>query len=196
MPLNIVAGCILSYFLGAIPFSYLIARWVKGIDLRVSGEGNVGARNVWHLVGKKYGVIASLLDMSKGVLAYGVGYGLGLSPWWIWLCGFSVVLGHAFPVFLKGRGGKGAAAALGFLLAMAPLIMVISGLLMGAVWLPFRRFHLAIGIGMAIIPILWLVVLKRSWEEFLLVLALLLLLGLKRVIDEPYMRRIRQQSGW
>lgn len=160
------------------------------------GEGNVGGRNVWHVVGKKYGIIAALLDVSKGFLAYWVGFLLGLLPLWIWLCGFSVVLGHGFPIFLKGRGGKGAASAMGFLLGMQPLIILVSGLLIGAVYLPFRRFHLAISVGMGSIPILWWVVLKKSWTEIMLLFSFLLFLGLKRIIDEPYMKKIKQDSGW
>ena len=141
MQINIILGCILSYLLGSIPFSYIIAKKVKGVDLRVVGEGNVGGRNVWHVVGKKYGAMAAILDFFKGLAAYGTGVLLGLSPWWIWLCGFFVVMGHDFPIFLKGRGGKGAASALGFLLGMLPLVIVISLMLTGAIYLPFRRFR-------------------------------------------------------
>jgi glycerol-3-phosphate acyltransferase PlsY len=197
MAAKVILACMASYFLGSIPFSYIVARMAKGVDLRVVGEGNVGGRNVWHVVGKKYGVIAGLLDVSKGFLAYWIGFFLGLSPWWyIWLCGFFVVLGHGFPIFLKGRGGKGAASAMGFLLAMEPLIIVISGLLIAALYLSFRRFHLAIGVGMASIPILWWAVLKKPWPELMLLLSFLFLLGIKRLVDEPYMRRIKQLSGW
>jgi glycerol-3-phosphate acyltransferase PlsY len=196
MALRIVLGCIFSYFIGSIPFSYIVARKVKGVDLRLVGEGNVGGRNVWHVVGKKYGAIAGFLDVCKGLMAYWLGFLLGLMPWYIWLCGFFVVLGHGFPIFLKGRGGKGAASAMGFLLAMQPLIIVISGLLIAALYLPFRRFHLAISVGMASIPILWWAVLKKPWPELAILLSFLLFLGLKRIIDEPYMRRIKQQSGW
>jgi glycerol-3-phosphate acyltransferase PlsY len=156
----------------------------------------VGARNVWHVVGKKYGIMAGFLDVLKGFLAYGVGYFLGLLPVWIWLCGFFVVFGHDFPVFLKGRGGKGAASAMGFLLGMQPLVILASGLLIGAVYLPFRRFHLALIIGMASIPVLWWLVLEEPWPEIVLPCSFLLFLGLKRFIDEPYMRRIKQESGW
>jgi len=159
MVVQVILGCIFTYLLGSIPFSYIIAKRVKGIDIRVKGEGNVGGRNVWHLVGKKYGILAGLLDISKGYGAYWIGFLLGLSPWWIWLCGFS-------------------------------------GLLIGIIYLPFRSFHLAVSIGMASIPVLWFVVLKKPWQEVLLLIALLCSLGLKRIIDEPYMKKIKQESGW
>lgn len=195
MAAQIILACLVSYLLGSIPFSYIVAKKVKGVDLRVTGEGNVGARNVWHVVGKKYGVLAGILDTSKGFLAYWVGFFFGLSPWWIWLCGFAVVIGHDFPLFLKGRGGKGAGSALGFLLAAEPLVILCCAL-MGIIYLAFRRFHLAAGIGMGSIPVFWRLVLGKSWPEVSIVLVFLLFLGVKRIIDEPYMRRIKQESGW
>lgn len=196
MTFHIVLGCLASYLIGSIPFSYLVAKIVKGVDIRVVGEGNVGARNVWHVVGKKYGLIAGLLDFMKGLVVYFIGLSLNLSPHWIWLCGFSVVLGHGFPIFLKGRGGKGAACAMGFLMGMQPLLILVSGTIVGVVYFPFHRFHLAIGIGMGSIPILWKILPKKSWEEVAVVTSFLLFLGLKRLIDEPHMRRIKQVSGW
>jgi len=196
MTIQIIIGCVLSYFLGSIPFSYIVAKKVKGVDIRVVGEGNVGGRNVWHVVGKKYGIIAGFLDFAKGLAAYSVGFLLGLEPWWIWLCGVFVVLGHCFPIFLKGRGGKGAACALGFLMGIEPLLILISGAIIGLIYFPWRNFHLAIGIGMGSIPILWWLLFKKSWKEVLILISFLFLLGLKRLIDEPYMRRIKEASGW
>ena len=196
MTVQILVGCIVSYLIGSIPFSYIVAKKAKGVDIRVVGEGNVGGRNVWHVAGKKYGVIAGVLDMLKGLAAYRLGILLGLSPWWIWLCGIFVVIGHDFPVFLKGRGGKGAASAMGFLLGMGPYVIVISGALMGVLYLLFRNFHLAIGIGMGALPILWHFALKKSWTEVAILVSFLLVLGIKRLIDEPYMRKIKRESGW
>lgn len=196
MVIQVVLGCVISYLLGSIPFSYLVAKIVKGVDIRVVGEGNVGGRNVWHVVGKKFGILAGFLDVLKGFSAFWVGHFLGLSPWWIWICGFSVLMGHCFPLFLKGRGGKGLATSLGFLLAMQPFVIAASCLLILAIYLPSRNFHLAISIGMASIPILWKAVLKKSWAEIGLLASLLLLMGVKRLIDEPYMKRIKQESGW
>lgn len=196
MAVQILAGCIFSYFLGSIPFSYLIAKAAKGVDIRRVGEGNVGARNVWHVAGKKYGILAALLDFSKGLLAYFVGTWLHLSPWWIWLCGASVIIGHDFPLFLRGRGGKGAASAMGFLLGIEPLLILLSGAIIGLIYFPFRNFHLAVGIGMGSVPVLWRLIWKKSWLEFAILTSFLILLGIKRLIDEPYMRKIKSASGW
>ena len=191
----IILACVLSYLIGSTPFSFLIAKSVKNVDIRVVGEGNVGARNVWHVVGKKYGILAGILDVSKGYAAYWIGFLLGLSQPWIWLCGLAAVIGHDFPVFLRGRGGKGAGTALGFLLGMQPLIS-LALLLAGGVYLVSRNFHLAIGIGMGLIPVLWKTLFQKTWTESLIVTVFLLFLGFKRILDEPHMRRIKQESGW
>ncbi len=189
-------ACIICYLIGSLPFSYLIARWARGIDLRVAGEGNVGARNVWHAVGKKYGILAGALDLSKGLAAWGLGQWLNIDSPKIWALGFSTVIGHAFPVFLRGRGGKGAAAAMGFILALAPVPMIVSAAVMGLAFLLFHDFHLAVAPGMALLPILWRWLSHKSWSEVGLLFGLLLFLGFKRLIDEPYMRRIKAQTGW
>lgn len=194
--LSLAVGCVASYLVGSIPFSYLVARQARGIDLRLTGEGNVGARNVWHVVGKPYGALAGLLDVSKGLAARGIGALLGVESPALWALGFAVVLGHAFPVFLRGRGGKGAAAAMGFLLGLEPLAVAIAGAVMGLGYLVFRDFHRAVAPGMALLPVLWRWIFDNPWVDVALVLALLLLLGLKRLIDEPYMRKIKAQTGW
>jgi glycerol-3-phosphate acyltransferase PlsY len=196
MVVKVFLACVLSYLLGSIPFSYLVAKIVKNVDIRVVGEGNVGGRNVWHVVGKKYGALAGFLDFLKGMAAFGLGYLLGLMPWSIWLCGFFAVVGHCFPVFLKGRGGKGAATAMGFLFAMQPLVIVLSGALMGLTYWIFRNFHISISAGMASIPLLWRFAFGKTWAETAILLSFLLFLGLKRLIDEPYMRKIKTESGW
>ncbi|MFQ6038504.1 MAG: glycerol-3-phosphate acyltransferase [Candidatus Aminicenantales bacterium] len=185
-----------SYMIGSIPFSYIVAWKVKKVDLRVVGEGNVGGRNVFHVVGKGYGALAGFLDFLKGVGAYGLGLLFGLSLPWLWVCGFCAVLGHQFPVFLRGRGGKGAAAALGFLFALEPLMILLAGGLMLAGFGISRNFHVAISVGMASIPIQWRFLFHRSWEDAGILLLFLLFLGLKRLIDEPYMKKIKASSGW
>jgi glycerol-3-phosphate acyltransferase PlsY len=196
MVVRVLLACTLSYLLGSIPFSYIVARKVKGVDIRVVGEGNVGGRNVWHVVGKKYGILAGFLDFLKGMGAFGFGYLFGLEALLIWLCGFFAVLGHCFPVFLKGRGGKGAATAMGFLFSMNPIIIAISGFITGVTYWIFRNFHISVSLGMGSIPFLWKFAFGRSWRETVILLAFLLFLGLKRVIDEPYMQRIKTESGW
>ncbi len=108
-----------AYLIGAIPFSYLLARW-HGVNLRSVGSGNIGATNVARALGPRWGSAALALDASKGALAIALAVGLGLErKWQVW-SGASAVLGHVFPVFLGFRGGKGVATAAGAFLALEP----------------------------------------------------------------------------
>jgi len=128
-----VFSVLIAYLLGAIPFSYLIARWRAGIDIRERGEGNVGARNVYHVVGPVWGVLAGLLDTGKGLAAYLVADRLAFSPTAVLLCGFAAPLGHNFSLFLRFRGGKGVATTMGFLLGFLPFSTLSGGVLVALV---------------------------------------------------------------
>jgi len=113
-----------GYLLGAIPFGLLYGK-LAGIDLRGQGSGNIGATNAARLLGKKIGGLTLVSDMLKGMLP------MLLAAWilrdepdhrlWILLTGTAAFLGHCFPVYLKFRGGKGVATALGLHLYLAPL---------------------------------------------------------------------------
>lgn len=117
---------VLGYGVGSIPFSLLIAKWVKGIDLRKVGSGNVGATNVGRAIGWKWGVLALLLDALKGLLPTAFlpqllqGQSTPLDTHLAVLAGAAAIAGHLFPVWLGFRGGKGVATALGVILVLAP----------------------------------------------------------------------------
>jgi glycerol-3-phosphate acyltransferase PlsY len=132
-----------AYLLGAIPFGFLLARYVKGIDVRTAGSGNIGATNVGRVAGAPLGVLAFLLDVAKGLAAATV------IPWALFIiaggyraegtgdvlrmiftgrqftdlrivCGLAAIAGHVWTVFLRFRGGKGVATSLGVMLGLAP----------------------------------------------------------------------------
>lgn len=114
-----MAFIVAAYFLGAIPFSFIIGK-LAGVDLRTRGSGNVGATNVYRVVGFLGAVIAFLLDGAKGFLAPWLAQQFAASEWVFLMAGLAVVIGHVFPIFLKFRGGKGVATSLGVLTALAP----------------------------------------------------------------------------
>ena len=133
MIISYVIGIVLSYLLGSIPFGYLIAI-TKGIDIRTEGSGNIGATNVSRVLGRKYGLIIFFLDMFKAFAAVffvpllfsGIKFPTTPDNLLVILCGFSAILGHAFPVFLKFRGGKAVATCFGVFIWLAPLAVGIS----------------------------------------------------------------------
>src|SRR6202050_4969187 len=115
-----VLGLAIAYLLGDIPFGYLLVKLTTGRDVRTSGSGNIGATNVLRTSGRVAGVATLLLDIGKGYLA-------------VWIAGrishhqvvamsvaaLAVMAGHAYPVFLKFRGGKAVASFVGAFFCLA-----------------------------------------------------------------------------
>lgn len=114
---------IIAYLVGSIPFGLILGK-LAGIDVRQGGSGNIGATNVTRLVGKKIGVATLFFDVAKGFLPMIAAGGMGASDNTILSCGLAAFVGHLYPVYLKFRGGKGVATALGVFLYLDPLAVV------------------------------------------------------------------------
>jgi glycerol-3-phosphate acyltransferase PlsY len=111
---------LLAYAIGSIPFAYLLARRVAGIDIRRAGSGNIGAANVFRTMGGRPGVVVALLDITKGALAVLLARRAGLGPTACAGVGVAAVVGHLYPAWLRFRGGKGVATACGAFGVLAP----------------------------------------------------------------------------
>ena len=110
-----------AYLLGAIPTSYLVARAVRGVDLREFGSRNLGATNLYRLLGWGGAVPVALFDVAKGAGPVLLWLAVGRGPaWWALVVGSAGVLGHVFSPFVRFRGGKGVATAAGVFLAYVP----------------------------------------------------------------------------
>lgn len=120
LPLTIL---LCSYLLGSIPTGLLLAR-ACGIDIRAAGSGNIGATNVYRTAGRKLGVATLVLDCLKGLIPVLAARHLGLPDVWIAGVGLAAFLGHIYTVFLKFKGGKGVATALGVFLGVSPLAVL------------------------------------------------------------------------
>jgi len=122
---NVAVWTLLSYLVGAIPFGVLVAR-SRGIDLRAVGSGNIGATNAVRALGTRWGLVVFALDVLKSACPLFLASrpaALGSLPdadAWIAGCAIAAVLGHMFPVYLRFRGGKGVASALGVILVLDP----------------------------------------------------------------------------
>lgn len=115
-----------AYFLGSVPFGLLVGK-LKGIDVRSAGSGNIGATNVGRLLGKRYFWLVFALDAAKGAAPMLLGHFLVRNlpesslKYVLWLlAGLAALLGHVFPIYLRFKGGKGVATALGVMLGVWP----------------------------------------------------------------------------
>ncbi|MGE0354766.1 MAG: glycerol-3-phosphate 1-O-acyltransferase PlsY [Gemmatimonadales bacterium] len=151
----VAAGWLIaSYLLGAIPTSYLAGRLFRRIDLREHGSRNLGATNVYRVMGWRYAIPVGLFDVAKGTIPV-VLFGprvpaVALFPVF---CGLAAVIGHTLSVFVGFKGGKGVATASGVVLGLAPWALGIVALVWGlVVWL---TGYVSLGsiIGAALFPV-------------------------------------------
>jgi glycerol-3-phosphate acyltransferase PlsY len=129
-----------AYLIGGIPFGYLLVRLKSGKDVRDMGSGNIGATNVLRTTGRAAGVVTLLLDIAKGALAvWLMDRYAGGSPLWNSLAALTVMAGHAFPVFLKFKGGKAVASFIGAFLYLTP-VPLAAVLIVFVVVVAFTRY--------------------------------------------------------
>lgn len=147
----------LGYGVGSLPIGYLLARLLRGVDLRRVGSGNVGAANVYRATGLGFAVVVLLLDMTKGatsvVLAARLAGGTAAPA----AAAVAAVLGHIYPIWLRFRGGKGVATAAGAFALLAPLATALAAItFVGAIWMT-RYISLGSLVATATLPALaWL----------------------------------------
>jgi glycerol-3-phosphate acyltransferase PlsY len=116
---------LISYLLGSIPFGLLFAKLFGRKDVRQAGSGNIGATNVARVAGIVPGVLTLLFDAAKGAFAIlTAARGAEGDTRWMMLAAVGALVGHCFPVWLKFKGGKGVATALGVFLVLCPLAAV------------------------------------------------------------------------
>ena len=181
---------VVSYLIGSIPFSYIFSRKIKNIDIRNYGSGNVGATNASRILGKKMGIIIALLDMFKGFAAVWMSV-LVLNPpdgsFIPLLAGIFVILGHDYSLFLKFTGGKGVATTIGVMLYLAPLLILLGGIIWFLLVFLTKIVSLGSMIGMLSVPIFALLLnYEITMVGFTLIYALLIIFthrgNIKRLI--------------
>jgi glycerol-3-phosphate acyltransferase PlsY len=113
-----------AYLVGAIPASFLAARLGAGLDLREHGSKNLGATNVYRVLGWRFAIPVALFDVSKGLGPVALARSQFDQLWLPVVIGLSAVIGHVFSVFVRFKGGKGVATASGVVLGLAPLALL------------------------------------------------------------------------
>lgn len=186
---------IVCYLVGSVPFAYLVAKARAGIDIRQVGEGNAGARNVFHTVGPLWGVLVGVLDMGKGWLAWQVGRRLGAAEGAVLLGGFAVLLGHDFPFLRWNQGGKGVATLMGFLLGMLPLPTLTAILIAAAAHLLLRDANRTLVVVCLTVVLVPLAYDQSPWTSAYIV-GLMLTMALKKVLDRQHEQQVWAESGW
>lgn len=167
---------IIAYLLGSIPFGYLIVRATQGADIRKTGSGGTGATNVSRRAGKGAGIFTLILDALKGAAAVviaswimgvrilgghmdwhgplsGVPGSSSDAYWWVVGAAVAVIVGHMFPVWLGFRGGKGVATGVGVFLVLAPIAVVLAGVIFFLIVWRTRYVSLGSVVAAATIPL-------------------------------------------
>lgn len=190
---ELVVVIVIGYLIGSIPAAFLIGRAVADVDVRVEGEGNVGARNVFHVVGSRWGVLVFLADAAKGLVVAAIVRDASAGA--MALAGVAVFMGHAYPVWLGFVGGKGLSTIAGFTAVVMPVAVLLGAVAAGVAWMATRRFMptTVVAIVVAIVSAPFLGVAAAS---VVTVLGLFVLAGVKRALDESRMREIEARTGW
>ncbi len=144
-----IAWIIISFLIGSIPTGLLIAK-SKGIDLRKTGSGNIGATNVMRAIGKEAALLTLLGDIGKGIIPIIIVR--LVSPGFLYeaAAGFSAIMGHNFSIFLKFKGGKGVATSLGVLTAFSPHVGLFTAMLwlITAKWTRYSSLSALVAFGL------------------------------------------------
>jgi glycerol-3-phosphate acyltransferase PlsY len=144
----------LSYLLGSIPFGYILVRIFYGQDIRQTGSGNIGATNVSR-TSPGLGALTLVLDALKGLTAVAVTRmlfpGHNILPG---AAALFAIMGHMFPVWLRFRGGKGVATALGSFIVLTPKTILVMIAIFAVIFLAFRYVSLASIVTVALFPLL------------------------------------------
>jgi glycerol-3-phosphate acyltransferase PlsY len=167
---------VVGYLIGSIPFGYILVKLIKGIDIRTVGSGNIGATNVGRVLGWPFGIIVFLLDAAKGLFpTLYVMLNLSLSPQVMFKLpqsnpnvfsavyfpdagsaisiGLGIILGHLFPIYIRFKGGKGVATALGVFLVLTHFQILPVFIIWLIVFIVFRYVSVASIIAVISLPI-------------------------------------------
>lgn len=166
---------ILSYFVGSIPFTLIIGKLFKGVDIREHGSGNLGGTNAIRVLGVKYGLPAGAFDVLKAFIMVIIGayvIELPFSPLYL---GFAAALGHVYPIFANFKGGKAVSTLMGSYVAIHPVILLINV----AIALLIIKLTKYVSLGSTVLAILlvltlFIVPVEGEWIPRLLFMGLVL----------------------
>ncbi len=186
-----IIAIICAYLMGSFPAAYIMGRLRKGIDIREVGTRNMGAMNVIYNVGMAEGILVIFVDAAKGAAAVFLARSLETPLIIEFAAGAVAVIGHGFPVFLKFRGGRGGATAIGVLAFFMPWILAVGFPLFGLMLLITRFPTFSYSFALICCPfVAWLI--YHSAEYVVFSIVLLIIPGLKYI---PRIKEMRSTGG-
>jgi glycerol-3-phosphate acyltransferase PlsY len=184
-----ISVILIGYLLGSFPSAYIVAKLRKGVDIREVGIGNMGAANTFREIGPREGIIVWALDVAKGAAAIIVAQALSVSQPWVLAVGFAALLGHNFPVYIRFKGGKGAAITMGILLVLTPEAMAITFALLAIPFFFTRHIFTSMCIVAPLLPLLiWQF--EQSAVLTVYSVALLFFMGLRNLPGHEELRAV------
>lgn len=157
---------VLSYLVGSITFSIVIAKLFKGIDIRNHGSGNAGATNTLRVLGVGPAILVLALDLLKGMGSVALARAVSDQDWLPVACGLAAIIGHNWPIWFKFKGGKGIATAIGVL----SVLVFIPALIAGVIAIASIFFTRYVSLGSLIFTFLtpvFIIFLQFNWANFI-----------------------------
>ena len=176
-----------AYLIGSFPTAFLATRILRNSDIRKLGDGNAGAANVYRNLGPKAGLAVGSIDIGKGALAVLLARALMEGPAVEMAAGLAAVTGHNWPFYLQFRGGRGAATAIGALMAFVPLVAVSIGIGALAILCLSKRAVVALSFAFVTIPLV-------TWVTGLDLPAILYVIFLPMVVGLSHFASLRRVS--
>jgi glycerol-3-phosphate acyltransferase PlsY len=186
--IKIASVLVFAYLLGSMPTALIVSKRFKGVDIRTIGDGNMGARNTFHAVGPKFGVMVAVIDFFKGALPVLLAYLLGLELGWQFLAGALAILGHDFPLFASFKGGQGTASSLGTMAVLFPLPTLAGLVFYGGFYLIKKNSNVSCSIGGAVIA--GILAVSQQWLLLVYAVAVFIFIPVKLFLDSPRRKAI------
>ena len=164
---------LVAYFIGNISPSTIMAKR-QGLDIKKEGSGNAGTTNALRVMGKKAGAITCIVDILKGVVAVLIGLLAG-GPLGAYFCALCVFLGHVWPIVYKFKGGKGVATAFGAVLAVNPLLALLSLVIVAILVFTTKRMSVGSIVGAVAFAVL-AIFLEPGFFAFACVIAIVIII--------------------
>ncbi len=189
-----IGAMVMAYLIGAIPSAYVAGRLVKGKDIREEGDRNPGAGNTYRTIGPKAGMVVGAIDIGKGAIAVLVARALTDGTGAQMMAGVVAIIGHNWPIFLKLRGGRGAASALGVFIALVPMPAIPISLVSLALLPVVRSATIVIGLIMIVTPFVALLI-GVSYSIVVYCIGLPVMVGMRHYATSRNLQRPEEEQA-